>query len=251
MKPNRPSILEYASLGGGLADCLMLGMFGLIAPESNNSWLCRLGRRAHFVQRGIWLRPKKLGGLRLLIDPTDWSQTVIFEEVFLNSSYDLGKVKFTPDVVIDCGAHIGIFSLLARGKYPNAELIAYEPNRVNGEFIRRQIAKNRLDVSFNACAVSTESAKLSFVAINSHGAGWSAKSLTSHRRPTLPRTPSKPLTFPPRCEPRRQSPCSLRWTSKGKNGSCCRRSWRSCRVGRRYSLRRIMAQLGGPRSRLS
>lgn len=169
MKVNRPSIIEYAALGSGWADRLKLGIFGLFAPRSDDSWLCKLGRRTRFVPHRIWLKPKKLGGLRLLIDPTDWSQTVIFEEVFLHSSYDLDKVKFTPDVVIDCGAHIGIFSLLAKSKYPKASLIAYEPNPMNGEFIRRQIAENRLTLSFNECAVSTESAELSFVAINSHG----------------------------------------------------------------------------------
>jgi FkbM family methyltransferase len=169
MKINRSSIAECASLGGGLRNRLKLGLFGFLAPMFNTSWQCRLRRLSHFVPQRMWLSPKKLGGLQLLIDPTDWSQTVIFEEVFLRSSYDLDKVKFAPSVVIDCGAHIGMFSLLARSRYRDAELITYEPNSRNAEFIRRLIAKNKLTISFFACAISTESAELSFVAVNSHG----------------------------------------------------------------------------------
>jgi FkbM family methyltransferase len=68
-----------------------------------------------------------------------------------------------------------MFSLLARSRYQSAELIAYEPNPRNAEIIRLLIAKNRLALSFNECAVSTESAELSFVAINSHGGRLAGK----------------------------------------------------------------------------
>jgi FkbM family methyltransferase len=169
MNINSPSIIQCASLGSDLADRVKLGLFGFVAPLFNTSGQCKWRRFSRFIPHRMWLKPKKLGGLQLLVDPTDWSQTIIFDEIFLRSSYNLDKVTFVPDVVIDCGAHIGMFSLLSRNRYQNATLVAYEPNAVNGEFIRHQIVKNNVAVSFNACAVSTESAELSFVAINSHG----------------------------------------------------------------------------------
>jgi FkbM family methyltransferase len=115
------------------------------------------------------LKPRQLGGLSLLIDPGDWSQTVIFDEIFLAGGYELDKVPFSPGLILDCGAHIGMFTLLAKNRFPNAKLIAYEPNRENAGFIQSQIEKNKLDVIFINSAVSTEATELEFIALNSHG----------------------------------------------------------------------------------
>lgn len=165
---NRRAVRECAGLGENFADKIALAFFGLVAPKINNA-APRGWRLISPLVPNLWLRPKRLNGLRLLIDPADWSQTVIFDEVFLKGSYDLTKVPFQPSVIIDCGAHIGLFSLLAKGTYPNAALIVYEPNRANAAFIRYQIAKNHLDVAFHESAVSTGSGELDFVAVNSHG----------------------------------------------------------------------------------
>ncbi len=155
------------ALGGRLRDKLKLALFGLLAPpreRANKRWW-RLGSR--FIPK-LWLRPKKLNGLRLLIQPSDWSQTVIFEEVFLQSSYDLDKLSFTPELILDCGAHIGTFSLLAKSRFPGSMLKAYEPNPQNAEFVRKQIAKNGLDIQFFECAISIETKELHFAISNSH-----------------------------------------------------------------------------------
>jgi FkbM family methyltransferase len=165
---NKQAVRECAALAHLFRDQLVLGFFGFVAPKINNSPDCKWRRFCNFVPK-VWLKPKKLNGLRLLIDPADWSQTVIFEEIFLRSSYDLRKVTFTPSVIIDCGAHIGLFSLLSKSVFPNATVIAYEPNPVNAFFIRNQISRNKIDVTFYQLAVSTESKELNFVAINSHG----------------------------------------------------------------------------------
>jgi FkbM family methyltransferase len=165
MNPNK--ILACWSLGVGLKDKLALALFGLLAPP--REWSHRHWWRLHSrLVPKIWVRPGKLSGLRLLIKPTDWSQTVIFEEVFLNEGYDLCKVTFVPDVILDCGAHIGIFSLLARGRFPGAALTAYEPNPKNAWFVRQQIAGNGLDIKLFECAISTENKQLSFEVSNSH-----------------------------------------------------------------------------------
>ena len=148
-------IMPCASLGSSLKDKLVLALFGLMATRQDLSRK-RWWRIFVLVVPKVWLKPKKLNGLRLLIKPTDWSQTIIFEEVFLQSGYDLNKVTFTPEVIFDCGAHIGIFSLLAKSKFPRARLVAYEPNPQNIQLIRRQITNNDLDVELIESAVSTE-----------------------------------------------------------------------------------------------
>jgi FkbM family methyltransferase len=182
---NRQAVRECAALGNLFRDQLMLGLFGFVSPKINNSPECRWRRLSSFVPK-VWLKPKKLNGLSLLIDPADWSQAVIFDEVFLRSSYDLRKVTFTPGTVIDCGAHIGLFSLLARSAFPNATVIAYEPNPDNASFIQHQISRNNAHIAFHQVAVSTESKKLNFVAINSHGGrleGHGTDGAQSHTAP--------------------------------------------------------------------
>ena len=159
--------MPCASLGSGLTDKLVLALFGLMASRQDLSRK-RWWRILAFVVPQMWLKPKRINGLRLLIKPTDWSQTIIFEEVFLQSGYDLTKVTFTPKVIFDCGAHIGIFSLLAKSKFPHARLLAYEPNPQNIQLIRRQITNNNLDVELIESAVSTEAKELFFATANSH-----------------------------------------------------------------------------------
>lgn len=159
--------LACYSLGVSFKDKLVLMLFGLIAPSRDKShkWWWRL---FSLMVPKVWVRPKKLAGLRLLIKPTDWSQTVIFGEVFLQSGYDLGKLTFTPEVILDCGAHIGTFSLLAKCKFPHSALMAYEPNPQNTWFFKRQIAMNHLDIKLFECAVSTKTKELFFEVSNSH-----------------------------------------------------------------------------------
>jgi FkbM family methyltransferase len=168
MTINKQSIFDCASLGVGFIDKLTLGFFGFVAPKINNSPECELRKIAAVIPK-MWLKPKRINGLQLLIDPADWSQTLIFDEVFIRLSYDLRKVPFTPSVIFDCGAHIGLFTLLAKSTFPEASLIAYEPNPNNADFVRKQILKNKLEVVFNESAISTESKELDFVAINSLG----------------------------------------------------------------------------------
>ena len=104
-----------------------------------------------------------------MINPSDWSQTVIFEEIFLRNGYDLDKLGFAPKVILDCGAHIGMFSLLARSRFPDSRVIVFEPNPINIGYLRRQIESNRLDLQLVEAAVSIKAGELNFDWNNSHG----------------------------------------------------------------------------------
>jgi hypothetical protein len=42
----------------------------------------------------------------------------IFDEIVRDNNYDLDLVPFQPDQIFDCGGHIGMFTLLARSRYP-------------------------------------------------------------------------------------------------------------------------------------
>jgi FkbM family methyltransferase len=118
----------------------------------------------------------------VLIHPADWSQTIIFDEIFVHHNYDLSKVPFEPSAVVDCGAHIGMFSLLAAANFPQANLYAFEPDPSNAEMIRRQVQANRLRVELFEAAVSTAAGEGSFILGNSHSGRLSGIAAPNSRR---------------------------------------------------------------------
>jgi FkbM family methyltransferase len=58
----------------------------------------------------------------------------IFREIFLDLDYDF-KLKFKPEFIIDCGANIGLTSIFFTNKYPDATIIAIEPDKLNFEML--------------------------------------------------------------------------------------------------------------------
>ena len=161
-------IRRCISLSKGTKNKVIMGLFALIAPSREpipKRWRRLLTR----LTPDFFLRPIPLNGYQLLINPSDWSQTVIFEEVFLRNGYDLNRLEFAPEVILDCGAHIGMFSLLAKSRFPAARVIAFEPNPINIHYLRRQISANSLDLQLVEAAVSTKAGELGFVWNNSHG----------------------------------------------------------------------------------
>jgi FkbM family methyltransferase len=92
--------------------------------------------------------------LRLALNPLDPSHVVIFNEIVVDRIYDLELVPFTPDQIFDCGGHIGMFSLLARSRYPRAQLTVFEPNPENVCRIRRQVQLNAINIEVMQAAVS-------------------------------------------------------------------------------------------------
>jgi FkbM family methyltransferase len=122
--------------------------------------------RLSFLTRHLFpelvVRPAFLGGLKVALNPLDPTHTAIFDEVFFDKNYDLGLIPFTPDQIFDCGGHIGMFSLLARSRYPMADLIIFEPNQNNMEWIRRQVQLNALKIEAVQAAVSVREGEALF-----------------------------------------------------------------------------------------
>jgi FkbM family methyltransferase len=143
---------RYASLGSTAGDRAKFALFGLLAWPAKPAE--SLVSKALFRVPHIWLKPAALGGRQVIIKPTDWSQTVIFDEVFLEHNYDLAKLDMEPDVILDCGAHIGLFSLMASSVFPKAKIFAFEPNPKNVALIRQQISRNSLSVELSESPVS-------------------------------------------------------------------------------------------------
>lgn len=61
----------------------------------------------------------------------------VFVEIFIFGAYDIDP-GFTPEVIIDAGANIGLSAVLFANKYPDAKIIAIEPDSGN----YRQLIRN-------------------------------------------------------------------------------------------------------------
>lgn len=155
LKPMR-QLTRYVHLGDSIfskAKFLLLGIWP--ATESSATKGLRFCIRfCSYVFPTLWVRPALISGWQVLLCPGDYSHRAIFDEVFLCNNYDLRLVTFEPDVIIDCGAHIGLFTLLAKYRFQSTRCVAFEPLQGNVEVLRRQLAENALDVEVISAAVS-------------------------------------------------------------------------------------------------
>jgi FkbM family methyltransferase len=67
------------------------------------------------------------------------SDVPTFEQIFIRQEYDF-DVKRNPKIIVDAGANIGLASIYFSNKFPDAKIIAIEPEESNLEILRRNIA---------------------------------------------------------------------------------------------------------------
>lgn len=110
------------------------------------------------------LRARRMDGYEVAVNPSDSGHTCVIEEFFVPPvACELSLVEFDPPVIIDCGAHIGLFTLLARRRFPSAAITAFEPNPDNLEWLRENLRVNRVSgVDVVAAAVSTSPGRAAF-----------------------------------------------------------------------------------------
>lgn len=119
-------------------------------------------RAARWLLPYVWVHPRSLGTYALRLNPANAFQFFIYEEVFINNAYDLDQVNFSPDVVIDCGAFEGYFSLQVSARYPDAKVVAFEPNEDNFAGLLANLERNGLQIDARREAVSTRNGTASF-----------------------------------------------------------------------------------------
>lgn len=62
-----------------------------------------------------------------------------YRQVFINQEYDF-SVKEQPKVIVDAGANIGLVSIYLANRYPEARIIAIEPEQSNFELLKANVA---------------------------------------------------------------------------------------------------------------
>lgn len=160
--------IVYSRLSYGRLDCIKLGALGLM-KELNPQRHARISRVARLLCRPMFVRPRFFRGLRILIDPRDAGQLDVFDEVVVQQVYDLSLVPFVPELVVDCGGHIGLFTVLAALNFPTAQRIVFEPVPGNLKYVKSTTTRNSLNAEIRAEAVSDKEGKATFYARTSSG----------------------------------------------------------------------------------
>jgi len=76
----------------------------------------------------------------------DFWSLFIFDEIFIRRDYEPPLVAQRRDVktIIDVGANVGLFTLRAKQIWPDARVLAFEPDPTNFARLERHVALNRL-----------------------------------------------------------------------------------------------------------
>jgi FkbM family methyltransferase len=117
----------------------------------------------------VSIHPRALRGFRLAITPDNISEIMIYEEIFVKRIYNLSAVPFQPTAVVDCGGFEGYFTLLACAHFPETQLMVFEPNPANFMAMCSNFARNGVEVSARAQAVSNNSGRMQFSGDGFHG----------------------------------------------------------------------------------
>lgn len=75
----------------------------------------------------------------------NYQDVKIINEVIAGDQYELKDMAANiepPKLILDIGGHIGTFGCFAKSFWPDARIIALEPNPVNAELYRRNLSEN-------------------------------------------------------------------------------------------------------------
>jgi FkbM family methyltransferase len=98
------------------------------------------------------IRIQRCGEFEVVVRENTADEEVL-QESFDRDLFFAGVPQYAPredDVIIDVGAHIGTFSLLASSKVPRGKVFAIEPSRDTFTLLRINVALNRKD-NITAC----------------------------------------------------------------------------------------------------
>lgn len=92
-----------------------------------------------------------------------WEEvSYLFEEVFVHNEY-YTETPIKDPFIVDCGANIGFASVYFKLQYPNARILAFEPNPYCFDVLQRNIRENKFeDVMMVKAGCSNEVGKTSF-----------------------------------------------------------------------------------------
>jgi len=97
--------------------------------------------------KGSCYVPDLHGKFSILVRPNTTDQDV-YDEIFIEKKYDI-EVE-NPKVIVDAGAHIGLASVFFSYKYPEAKIIAIEPELNNFMVLEKNVQNYKNIIKLNA-----------------------------------------------------------------------------------------------------
>jgi FkbM family methyltransferase len=67
----------------------------------------------------------------VIVDISSFAELDVLREVLVDEIYPLDRIGFIPRMILDCGANVGYFASLARVKFPEAQIVCWEPDASN------------------------------------------------------------------------------------------------------------------------
>lgn len=133
----------FTPLGWITALFSALQLFGIKGLRSllNPLWMMTLSNLIiKKVNENLFLIYSPLKGVKFLA--SDWDAVYIFYHVWLCRDYE----RFTEPkgVIVDCGAHVGLFTLRCLKKSYTNFVLAIEPNPLNVKLLRTNLSMNRV-----------------------------------------------------------------------------------------------------------
>ena len=174
-------LVLYCKNSGSFSGLFTFILFAIIRnhPLTNKK---RFTRIIHSLIPSIKLSPKNFKGNSILLDTGNFSHFIIVDEFIIAKIYDITKVKFKPDVIYDCGAHIGLFSILVNSHFPDTPIFSFEPIPENYNMIEKNIAVNNIHkICVEKAAVSIREGSSSFFVADSSFGGSLKKEVLLER----------------------------------------------------------------------
>lgn len=136
--------LRFASGGKGIEDMIAAYFLRTAMEKPFESRTVSVKKRIKSKGSHLLLRHQYFKYMLLEHDLLDNFEMAICREFFIEHTYDLKKLQFIPDQIIDCGAYRGFFSLLALSHFPSSIITAIEAHPVNYERIKKQLEHNNI-----------------------------------------------------------------------------------------------------------
>jgi FkbM family methyltransferase len=94
--------------------------------------------------------------MRVEVSGGDITHLWVADEVLIEHVYQLDAVPFEPTLVLDLGANIGLFTLLAAKRWPRANLACVEPHPTTFSFLSDNLALNGVTAMKLQCALDAQ-----------------------------------------------------------------------------------------------
>ncbi len=111
----------------------------------------------------------------------DRYDTQIFTQIFMRNELDIPFAK-APEIIIDGGANIGLATLYLKNKYPNAKIIAIEPEPSNFELLVKNTKKYADVVCLNS-GIWNKNCRLQIIDNGDGNASFITKELAGNETP--------------------------------------------------------------------